>query len=198
VTAPARRRLALTAATTVVVALVAGCTSSAPLAPVARKPVPPFTWVVLGGDATVDDRRPVPLGATWPQVAFADHLPPGAVELNLGRPGADLAAVGRDQVAAAIELDADLVTLWLADADPGTSQEVLDDILLRLTGSGAEVVVVLGGATAVGGRANLGDLGAMRDVTVVAIPDPDLSTPAGHARVAELLGPALRAASAGP
>jgi len=198
VTAPARRRLALTAATSVVVALVAGCTSSAPLAPVAREPVPPFTWVVLGGDATVDDRRPVPLGATWPQVAFADHLPPAAVEFNLGRPGADLAAVGRDQVAAAIELDADLATLWLAGGDPGTWREVLDDILARLTGAGVEVVVVLGGAAAVGGRVNLGDLGAVRDVTVVAIPDPDLSTPAGHARVAELLGPALRAASAGP
>jgi len=198
VTAPARRRLALTAATSVVVSLVAGCTSSAPLPPVAREPVPPFTWVVLGGDATVDDRRPVPLGATWPQVAFADHLPPAAVEVNLGRPGADLAAVGRDQVPAAIELDADLATLWLADGDPGTSQDVLDDILSRLTGSGAEVVVVLGGAAAVGGGASLGDLGAVRDVTVITIPDPDLSTPAGHARVAELLGPALRAASAGP
>lgn len=197
-TAPARRRTALTAATFVVVALIAGCTSSTPPAPVARQPVPPFTWVVLGGDATVDDRRPVPLGATWPQVAFADHLPPAAVEFNLGRPGADLVAVGRDQVPAAIELDADLATLWLADGDPDTARDVLDDILSRLTGSGAEVVVVLGGAAAVGGGADLGDLGAVRDVTVVAIPDPDLSTPAGHARVAELLGPALRTASAGP
>lgn len=139
--------------------MVSACTSgsdlAAPAAPVGTGGVeaPSAVFVALGGIETLNRSRD-DIADNWPQIVFAEHLPAGAVYVNLATEGATTRSVLQDQLPQAQALHPTIATIWVeaADVRRGTSTSVYRDqltqIIKALQSAGAQRVLLMTPAAA--------------------------------------------------
>jgi len=134
--------------------LVAGCSSGSSgatsEAPPATDPSPPLVYVAMGGIETLNsDRDDLP--DNWPQIVLAEHLPAGAVYVNLATEGGTVKSGLDGQLPEARDLHATVATIWFESADLrlGTATRVYHDELATLVedlqADGVKVVLVRSG-----------------------------------------------------
>jgi hypothetical protein len=142
-------------AVALVVALVgsscsSGSSGSSSEAPPVTDPQPPVVYVAMGGVETLNsDRNDLP--DNWPQLVFAEHLPAGAVYVNLATGGGTVKSAIDGQLPEALDLRATVATLWFENADLrlGTATRVYHDELTTLVedlqAAGVHVVLIRSG-----------------------------------------------------
>ncbi|MEN3315895.1 MAG: hypothetical protein V7605_2129 [Acidimicrobiaceae bacterium] len=111
-----RRSLRPSLVTALVVALaVVACSapSRRALPPAAPATGPPVVYVAVGASETVGFGADQPLRESWPRVLFRTALPPSAVFVNMGIPGATVAQALRDELPQALNVHPALATVWL-------------------------------------------------------------------------------------
>ena len=108
--ARAHRRLAFVA-----LLLVAGaCDVSRPeVLPPPPDTGPPAVYVSVGASETTGAGSDQPLRDGWPRVLHRTALPPGAVHVNMGIPGATVAQALAEEVPTTLDTRPHLVTVWL-------------------------------------------------------------------------------------
>ncbi|MGI8776799.1 MAG: SGNH/GDSL hydrolase family protein [Acidimicrobiales bacterium] len=99
----------------VVALVVAACSSPSRRGlPAAAAPTgPPVVYVAVGASETVGFGADQPLRDSWPRVLFRTALPPSAVFVNMGIPGATVAQALRDELPQALTVHPALATVWL-------------------------------------------------------------------------------------
>jgi len=127
--------LAVVTVTIVLALAAAGCSGGPPAAPVRVATGTPVHYVALGGDDVFGGRRS--LASSWPQLLFRNHLPVNATFVNLASPRHGGVEIRRDQLATALRLHPDVVTITLIDdleraTPPQTVQHNLSDIITNL------------------------------------------------------------------
>jgi len=70
-------------------------------------------YVAVGASETVGFGADQPLRDSWPRVLFRTALPPSAVFVNMGIPGATVAQALRDELPQALTVRPALATVWL-------------------------------------------------------------------------------------
>jgi lysophospholipase L1-like esterase len=99
----------------VVATVLAAC--SAPSGKSLPPPAPAggaaITYVAVGASETVGFGADEPLREAWPRVFFRTALPPSAVFVNMGIPGATVASATKDELPQALTVNPTLVTVWL-------------------------------------------------------------------------------------
>ena len=144
-----RRSAALALAALTVAALAAACTGgsgddAAPALPAG----PAITYVAIGASETVGVGTDDPIREAWPQVFYRAALPTTAVFVNLGIPGATVADALDRELPQALDLEPDLVTVWLNVNDmvdgisPSDYEARLDTLLSGLRRGGRTRVLV--------------------------------------------------------
>jgi hypothetical protein len=115
--------------------------------------VDPVVYVAMGGAETLNGARS-DLPDNWPQLVFAEHLPAGAVYVNLATGGGTVKSALDGQLPQARDLHATVATLWFENADLrlGTATRVYHDELATLVddlqSSGIRVVLIRSGVWA--------------------------------------------------
>ena len=140
------RRLAVIAA----LALAAACSTPTGRAapPPAAPSSPPLVYAAVGASETVGFGAGQPLREGWPNVVHRTALPPSAVFVNMGIPGATVARALREAVPATLKVEPALVTVWLnvndlvAGVDPGGFERDLGTLVRALRRGGATRVLV--------------------------------------------------------
>jgi acyl-CoA thioesterase I len=144
-----RRSAALALAALTVASLAGACTGgggddTAPVLPAG----PATLYVAVGASETVGVGTDDPIREAWPQVLYREALPTTAVFVNLGIPGATVADALDRELPQALELEPDLVTVWLNvnDLVAGVSsrdyETRLDTLLSSLRRGGRTRVLV--------------------------------------------------------
>jgi lysophospholipase L1-like esterase len=128
--------------------LLTACTSAATSSTLKSDAQPAIVYAAIGASETygtgADDRY----RQAWPQVFYNDALPPSAVLYNLGIPGVTAAQAAKDELPSALNVKANLVTVWLNVNDlvqgvpPATYRSELRHILHALRRGGAARVLV--------------------------------------------------------
>ncbi|MGI9021922.1 MAG: SGNH/GDSL hydrolase family protein [Acidimicrobiales bacterium] len=145
------RKLAVALALALVLALVAGaCSLPSPegLPPPAAPEGTPIVYVAVGASETVGFGSDEPLRDSWPRVLFRTALPPSAVFVNMGIPGATVARALRDELPQARTVRPALATVWLNVNDlvsgvaPQDFERDLTTLVRELRGGGATRVLV--------------------------------------------------------
>jgi len=70
-------------------------------------------YVAVGASETIGFGADQPLRESWPRVLFRPALPPSAVFVNMGIPGATVAEALRDELPQALTVHPALATVWL-------------------------------------------------------------------------------------
>ncbi len=111
-TAPAFVRLVGVA---VAVLAVVACSSPTRkgLPPPAAPGGTPIVYVAVGASETTGFGADEPLRDSWPRVLFRAALPPSAVFVNMGIPGATVAEALRDELPQALTVRPALASVWL-------------------------------------------------------------------------------------
>jgi len=131
-----------------VAAALGGCAAHRPAGPAVSPAGAPLRYVAVGASETVGVGADEPLRDAWPQVFFRRALPRAATFVNLGVPGATVADALTRQVPAALDLQPDVVTVWLnvndliAGVTPTDFEAQLGDLVHRLRRNGATRVLV--------------------------------------------------------
>jgi lysophospholipase L1-like esterase len=134
----------------VAVLLVAGaCDVSRPdVLPPPADTGPPVVYVSVGASETTGVGSDQPLRDAWPRVLHRTALPPGAIHVNMGIPGATVAQALAEEVPGALEARPNLITVWLnvndiiAGVSPATYETQLDSLLRQLRRSPTTRVLV--------------------------------------------------------
>jgi len=134
----------------VVLLLVAGaCDVSRPeVLPPPADTGPPVVYVSVGASETTGVGSDQPLRDAWPRVLHRTALPPGAIHVNMGIPGATVAQALAEEVSGALEARPNLITVWLnvndiiAGVSPATYEAQLDSLLRQLRRSATTRVLV--------------------------------------------------------
>ena len=142
-----RTRSALVA---VVVAVLAGaCSFSRPeVLPPPADTGPPPVYVAVGASETTGAGSDQPLRDGWPRVLHRSALPPGAVFVNMGIPGATVAQALAEEVTPALAARPNLVTIWLNVNDmtrgvtPAEYERQLESLVRQLRRSVSTRVLV--------------------------------------------------------
>jgi len=74
---------------------------------------PELTYVALGASETAGFGSDQPLREGWPRVLFQTALPPSAVFVNMGIPGATVSQALREELPQALTVKPALATVWL-------------------------------------------------------------------------------------
>ena len=142
---PIRSFVALTA----LIATLSGCVgATGPAIDRAAPPVEgePVIYVAIGASETAGVGTSDPFSEAWPKVLWRDALPE-AVLYDLGRAGSTLSEALIEQSGQAVELQPDVVTVWLNVNDlvaqvPVESYERDLGTMLSLLGEGGATVLV--------------------------------------------------------
>lgn len=138
--------------------LLAGCSSGTSDGPGAAVPTTKaagtgrVALVTLGSTDTNGGRREQPLVQTWPQLLYRESFPLRATLVNLARNRSRVTDALQQQVPDALALKPTVAVVWFgtsdafAGTDPVAYRRDLTEVVDRLTGGGARVVVVLGAA----------------------------------------------------
>ena len=131
--------------------LVGGCSSSSQVGAGAVPPVPPpgrpLTYVAIGASESFGIGAVDPSRDAWPQVFYRTALPRAATLIDLGIPGATVAAALQAEAPTAERLHPDLVTVWLNVNDiiqrvpPAVFESELGALVREVRSGGAEVLV---------------------------------------------------------
>ncbi|MFN2607526.1 MAG: SGNH/GDSL hydrolase family protein [Acidimicrobiales bacterium] len=142
----------MTATVTAAVALLVAAACSTPtgkgLPPAAAPTGPAITYVAVGASETTGFGADQPLRNGWPQVLDRTALPPTAVFVNMGIPGATVASAIKDELPQALTVKPTLATVWLNvnDIIAGVSaddyERDLTSLVHGLRGAGATRVLV--------------------------------------------------------
>jgi len=100
----------------VILALVATACSSPTrrgLPPPATSGGTPVVYVAVGASETTGFGADEPLRDSWPRVLYRTALPPSAVFVNMGIPGATVTEALRDELPQALTVHPALATVWL-------------------------------------------------------------------------------------
>ncbi len=101
---------------TVILALVVAACSSPTrrgLPPPAVPAGTPIVYVAVGASETTGFGADEPLRDSWPRVLYRTALPPSAVFVNMGIPGATVTEALRDELPQALTVHPALATVWL-------------------------------------------------------------------------------------
>ena len=134
----------------VVLLLVAGaCAVSRPeVLPPPPDTGPPPVYVSVGASETTGAGSDQPLRDAWPRVLHRTTLPPGAVHVNMGIPGATVAQALAEEVPTTLEARPNLVTVWLNVNDitrgvgVATYETQLESLVRQLRRAGRTRVLV--------------------------------------------------------
>jgi len=134
----------------VVLVLLAGaCSFSKPeVLPPPADTGPPPVYVAVGASETTGMGSDQPLRDGWPRVLHRIALPPGAVFVNMGIPGATVAQALAEELGQARAARPNLVTVWLNvnDMTRGVStaeyERQLESLVRSLRGDGSVRVLV--------------------------------------------------------
>lgn len=109
---------------------------------------PPLLYVAIGASETVGIGADNPLREAWPQVLYATAFPQQARYVNLGIPGATVRDAVRSELPYALDLEPEIVTVWLnvndiiAGVSPNSYEQSLGRLLNRLRAGGTQRVLV--------------------------------------------------------
>lgn len=110
----ARRVRAVVVAAVALALPAGGCTGDPPPRPAAPAPdAAPATYVAVGASESVGVGLADPLRHAWPQRLFRSAFPRSTVFVNMGTPGATVAAALDDQLPEAVRLEPVVATVWL-------------------------------------------------------------------------------------
>ncbi|MGH9264277.1 MAG: SGNH/GDSL hydrolase family protein [Acidimicrobiales bacterium] len=136
-------------AVALVLVVAAACSVSKPeVLPPPEDTGPPPVYVAVGASETTGVGSDQPLRDGWPRVLHRTALPPGAVFVNMGIPGATVAQALAEEVTDTLAARPDLVTVWLNVNDmtqgvaPATYERQLDTLVRTLRGNGSTRVLV--------------------------------------------------------
>lgn len=142
-----RGRWRLAAVVAFVVA--AGCNVSKPeVLPPPPDTGPPPVYVSVGASETTGAGSDQPLRDAWPRVLHRTALPPGAIHVNMGIPGATVAQAIAEELPTTLDARPHLVTVWLNVNDliqgvPVAQYETqLDSLVKQLRRGGLTRVLV--------------------------------------------------------
>ena len=127
--------------------LLAAC-SAGPPPPPQQDRSQAHTYAAVGASETVGVGSDDPLVDAWPQLLFRQSLPRGTVFVNLGIPGATVQEALRAEVPEAVQLQPDIVTVWLnvndliAGVPPAVYERQLADLVHQLRRGTAAAVLV--------------------------------------------------------
>jgi hypothetical protein len=110
----------------VLLALLAGCSSSSGSGVPATASGAPVTFVVVGGDEALALVRRDQVPGSWPQLVFRDALPLEATYVNLSRSGFSVVGATAALDASFAELQPDVVAVWAGAADAATGRPVAE------------------------------------------------------------------------
>jgi acyl-CoA thioesterase I len=128
--------------------VMVACTPHRPAVPAGTADGPAVRYVAVGASETVGVGADDPLRDAWTQVFYRTALPRASTFVNLGVAGSTVADALTAQVPAAVELQPDLVTVWLNvnDLIAGVSardyETRLGEAVHRLRRGGATRVLV--------------------------------------------------------
>lgn len=111
-------------------------------------PVPPETYVAIGGSETVGMGADNPVVESWPQVLYRTALDRNTVFVNLAVGGASIQQALEEQVPMALELRPTLVTVWLnandllAGVPPAAYEQQLTELVRALGHDGRAHVLL--------------------------------------------------------
>ena len=109
---------------------------------------PPPVYVSVGASETTGVGSDQPLRDAWPRVLHRTALPPGAIHVNMGIPGATVAQALAEEVPTTLEARPHLVTVWLnvndliAGVSPATYESQLESLVRQVRRSAKTRVLV--------------------------------------------------------
>jgi len=133
-----------------VAVVAAACSAPTPegLPPPAAAAGTPIVYVAVGASETIGFGSDEPLRDSWPRVLFRTALPPSAVFVNMGIPGATVSRALSDELPQAVTVRPALATVWLnvndlvAGVDPASYERDLRTLVHDLRAGGATRVLV--------------------------------------------------------
>lgn len=109
---------------------------------------PPAVYVSVGASETTGAGSDQPLRDGWPRVLHRTALPPGAIHVNMGIPGATVAQALAEEVPITLDTRPHLVTVWLnvnditRGVDAATYETQLESLVRQLRRGGQTRVLV--------------------------------------------------------
>jgi hypothetical protein len=161
---------------TLLLATLAGCSSSGDSSGPTTTGRPPLMFGVVGGDEALALARRDQVAGSWPQLVFRDALPLEATYVNLSRSGFSVVGAAAALEASFAELQPDVVAVWVGGADASVGRPVADfraglDSLVALATRQAGSTVLL--ATLPGGPSEYNDavraIAAQRSLRLVEL-----------------------------
>ncbi len=187
--------------------LVAGCTSSSgPEVVPATNVGPPATVAVIGGSEADGDDLADPLRDLWARQVF-DGLPASTVYVNLASPDATAGDAAHAQVPDAVDLDPDIVLVWLTEADAVAAtpaDRYRDDLtgVIEAFGADTDVLLLRGEDDSSPGPGSaegevVAEVAGATGATLVDVSDVDGPTPDAQEQIAKRALEAIRTLDGG-